>query len=551
MMNEHLRNGLRVGVIFAIATIFLILIAFNVTAAELLGKLLGNQSASSIFGLTPDMFNMLVFFGLLGLWAGGMGARRTPPDTWNQVLLAGLSAGLLFGALVAVFAYLVGMLNVAGVQMTSYLPLMLPASIEQLLTGKSPITGSIILLAVIFAAGVLGALMARGIGRGAWRQSYSAWWGQRKSTFSQAPTVQRVRGNALTRYLSYGVLLLLVFLLPLWIGQYWNYTLGTVGIYVLLGLGLNIVVGLAGLLDLGYVAFFAIGAYTVALLTAPTPHNLLWNFWIVLPIGIVLAATTGVLLGIPVLRMRGDYLAIVTLGFGEIIRILSKSDLLTNFSGGPKGVPNVGGPSLFGITFNDIGFVYLILIAVLLIIFITNRLQDSRVGRAWVAMREDETVAQAMGINTLRFKLLAFGIGAAFAGLGGAIFASRNQFTGPEDFNLMVSINVLCVVIVGGMGSIPGVIAGAFALKGLPEVLRELENYRVMFFGALLVVMMVLRPEGLLPSKRRRLEMREIAEEEGAEEAVKQARVGPPATASPPLNPGNIANISTSDEGGS
>jgi ABC-type branched-subunit amino acid transport system permease subunit len=550
MMNEHLRNGLRAGAIFAIATIFLILIAFNVTAAELLGKLLGNSSATSALGLTPQMFNMLLFFGLLGLWAGGMGARRTPPDTWKMVLLAGVSTGLVFGVLVAAFAYLVGMLNVAGVQMTAYLPLMLPASIEQLLMGKSPAVGSLILLTVIFATSVLGALLARGIGRGAWRQPFSAWWSQRTEVFNQTPTVKRIQGSTLARYFFYGILLLLVFLMPLWIGQYWNYTLGTVGIYVLLGLGLNIVVGLAGLLDLGYVAFFAIGAYTVALLTAPTPHNYLWNFWIVLPIGIVLAATAGVLLGIPVLRMRGDYLAIVTLGFGEIIRILSKSDLLTAFSGGPKGVPNIGGPSIFGIPFNDIGFVYLIMAAVLLIIFVTTRLQDSRVGRAWIAMREDETVAQAMGINTLRHKLLAFAIGAAFAGLGGAIFASRNQFTGPEDFNLMVSINVLCVVIVGGMGSIPGVIAGAFALKGLPEVLRELENYRVMFFGALLVVMMVMRPEGLIPSRRRRLEMQEVKAEEEAEEVGKQARVGPPAPAPPPLNPGNITNISA-DEGGS
>ncbi len=548
MMNEHIRNGMRAGSVYAITTIFLILIGFNITAAELLGKFFGNQSASSILGLEPVMFNILAFLGLLSLWAGALGAKRTFKDSWGLVLLAGGTTGLFYGVLVAVFSYLVGIINAVGIQMTGYLPMMLPASINQLLLGKSPVAGSVTLFIVIFGFSVLGSLLARAIGRGAWRKPFSAWWNQRATAFNQNSTVQKVQSNALARYFLYGVLLLFVFLLPLWIGQYWNYTLGTVGIYVLLGLGLNIVVGLAGLLDLGYVAFFAIGAYSVALLTAPTPHNLLWNFWIVLPIGIVLAATAGVLLGIPVLRMRGDYLAIVTLGFGEIIRILSKSDLLTGFSGGPKGVPNVGSPSLFGIRFNDVGFVYLILLAVLLIIFVTNRLQDSRVGRAWIAMREDETVAQAMGINTLRHKLLAFAIGAAFAGLGGAIFASRNQFTGPEDFNLMVSINVLCVVIVGGMGSIPGVIAGAFALKGLPEVLRELENYRVMFFGALLVVMMIMRPEGLIPSKRRRLEMREIVEEEAVEESLKTVRVGPPATASPPLNPGNIASIST-DEG--
>jgi branched-chain amino acid transport system permease protein len=295
-------------------------------------------------------------------------------------------------------------------------------------------------------------------------------------------------------------------------GQYWNYTIGTVGIYVLLGLGLNIVVGLAGLLDLGYVAFFAIGAYTMALLTAPAPHHLLWSFWIVLPIGVVIAAITGLLLGAPVLRMRGDYLAIVTLGFGEIIRILSASDVLTPFTGGPRGVPSVSGPTLFGKPFSsNIDFVYLIFLAVLLIIFVTNRLQHSRVGRAWEAMREDEIVSRAMGINTLTQKLLAFAIGAAFAGLGGALFASRNQFTGPEDFTLMVSINVVAVVIVGGMGNIPGVIAGALVLKGLPEVLRQLQDYRVLVFGALLVVMMLWRPAGIIPSSRRKMEVEKDA----------------------------------------
>jgi branched-chain amino acid transport system permease protein len=234
----------------------------------------------------------------------------------------------------------------------------------------------------------------------------------------------------------------------------------------------------------------------------------MWNFWLVLPIGVILAAVTGLLLGAPVLRMRGDYLAIVTLGFGEIIRILSKSDVLTSFTGGPKGVTAVGGPTLFGKPFTSgVDYVYLIFLAVLLVIFVTNRLQNSRVGRAWEAMREDETVSRAMGINTLTQKLLAFAIGAAFAGLAGALFASRNQFTGPEDFNLMVSINVVAVVIVGGMGNIPGVIAGALVLKGLPEVLRQLENYRVLVFGALLIVMMLWRPAGLIPSARRKMDV--------------------------------------------
>jgi branched-chain amino acid transport system permease protein len=361
--------------------------------------------------------------------------------------------------------------------------------------------------------GLLGGVLDMILSQDTWRASFAAWRNRALQSIESQPWMQAIRRSKAVRYIFYTLLLIFVFLIPLGLDERWVYTVGTVGIYVLLGLGLNIVVGLAGLLDLGYVAFFAIGAYTMALLTAPAPHHLLWNFWVVLPLGVLLAASAGIALGIPVLRMRGDYLAIVTLGFGEIIRILSQSDLLASFSGGPKGVPNIGQPSILGLPFNsNRDFVYLIILAVMLIIFITNRLKGSRVGRAWIAMREDETVARAMGINTLQHKLLAFAIGAAFAGLGGALFASRNQFTGPEDHTLMVSINVLSLVIVGGMGSIPGVIAGAFVLKGLPEVLRQLENYRVVTFGALLVLMMILRPEGLIPSTRSRLEMHESVE---------------------------------------
>jgi branched-chain amino acid transport system permease protein len=206
--------------------------------------------------------------------------------------------------------------------------------------------------------------------------------------------------------------------------------------------------------------------------------------------------------------MRGDYLAIVTLGFGEIIRILAKSDALTGFTGGPRGVRAVAGPELFGASLaSTLHFMYLILLGIVLAVFVISRLQNSRVGRAWMAMREDEDVAQAMGIYTLKYKVQAFAISAAFAGLGGVIFASRNKFTGPEDFTLLVSINVLCLVIIGGMGSIPGVLVGALVLKGLPEILRELSDYRMLAFGALLVIMMILRPEGLWPSTRDRMEL--------------------------------------------
>jgi branched-chain amino acid transport system permease protein len=244
------------------------------------------------------------------------------------------------------------------------------------------------------------------------------------------------------------------------------------------------------------------------LLTAPAPITLQIGFWPVLILSVVIAAFAGILLGIPVLRMRGDYLAIVTLGFGEIIRVLIKSDMLSPYLGGPQGIRDIAGPSIFGLSLaNEKAYLYLIILGILITIVFTNFLQNSRVGRAWMAMREDETVAQAMGINTLFYKLMAFATGAAFAGLGGALFAARNQYTGPADHTLMVSINVLCLLIVGGMGSIPGVIVGAFVLKGLPEILRELDLYRMLVFGGLLVAMMIIRPEGLWPAPRRKMEL--------------------------------------------
>ena len=512
-MNTHLRTGSRTGIIFGIFLIFLILIGFQATGADLIGSFLGNKNAGPVFGLAPVALNMMIFFGLIGFWAGSSGARPTRSTRILFSLAGALVAGVVVGLMLGVLAFILGTLNAAGVNMSFYLAELLPATVQQFTLELSPLPAGIIYLVFLTLASGLGGLLAIGVGSDFWQRNVSKRWSQSRQDFMARPGLQRIRSNKLTRFIVYGVLLLIVFLLPTQLGQYWNYTLGTVGIYVLLGLGLNIVVGLAGLLDLGYVAFFAIGAYTMALLTAPVPHHLLWNFWYVIPIGIVLAACAGILLGVPVLRMRGDYLAIVTLGFGEIIRILVGSDLLSSFSGGPRGVPSIGQPSLFGKSFNsNLDFLYLIILAVILIIFVTNRLKASHVGRAWESMREDETVARAMGINTLKYKLLAFAIGAAFAGLGGALFASRNQFTGPDDHTLMVSINVLCMVIVGGMGSIPGVIAGAFVLKGLPEVLRQLQDYRIVTFGALLVVMMIMRPEGLIPSTRRRMELREAVD---------------------------------------
>jgi ABC-type branched-subunit amino acid transport system permease subunit len=520
-MNIHIRNGLRVGVIFGITTIFLVLIGFEITGTRLLSKVFGNAGATDALSTT----NLLIFMGLLGFFAGTAAARRTERDTWSSVLQAGLAAGISYGFWMALFTLLIGSIHAQGIDMRKYLAALSPQELSFYLFNQIPRTAALYYFIFFLITPLFGALIAKLTGRSAARSAADAKLSDLRKRLNQIPSYSRLKASPYLRYASYAVILGIVLLTPLIAGQYWNYTLGTVGIYVLLGLGLNIVVGLAGLLDLGYVAFFAIGAYTVALLTAPEPHNLQWSFWAALPVAVIISALAGILLGVPVLRLRGDYLAIVTLGFGEIIRILSKSDVLMDFTAGPRGVRAIAQPTLFGKAFDsDVAFMYIIILACLFIIFVTNRLQNSRTGRAWIAMREDETVAQAMGINTWKAKLLAFAVGAAFAGLGGAIFASRNQFTGPEDFNLMVSINVLCEVIVGGMGSILGVIAGAFVLKGLPEILRELENYRILAFGALLVVMMIIRPEGIIPSARRRLEIRSEQEEFIEEELKEELR---------------------------
>jgi branched-chain amino acid transport system permease protein len=226
---------------------------------------------------------------------------------------------------------------------------------------------------------------------------------------------------------------------------------------------------------------------------------------------VLMATLWGVILGIPVLGMRGDYLAIVTLGFGEIIRLLALSDALKPFIGGSNGITAVATATLGPIRFNTPQTLfYLILAACLLAVFVSTRVKDSRLGRAWMALREDEDVAEAMGIDLVRTKLLAFATGAAFAGLGGAIFASKLTSVYPHSMQLLISINVLCVVIVGGIGSIPGVVVGALFLIGLPEILREFAEYRLLMYGAALVIMMLTRPEGLLPEARRKLEMHEV-----------------------------------------
>jgi len=292
-----------------------------------------------------------------------------------------------------------------------------------------------------------------------------------------------------------------VLIFPQVFSMYQTNIMNTALIYVVVGLGLNIVVGLAGLLDLGYVAFYAVGAYSYALLNM---HFGL-NFWFALPLGGLLGFLFGIILGFPVLRLRGDYLAIVTLGFGEIIRLVLEN--WNAFSKGPSGIASIPRPGFFGMEFSmnqSIDYMYYLMVAlVIFTIFVVRRLQDSRIGRAWIALREDEIACQAMGIDKTRTKLTAFALGATWAGMAGVMFAAKTTFINPASFTIWESIIILCVVVLGGMGSIVGVICGALILILLPEYLRALSEYRMLIFGVVLVCMMVFRPGGIVSSVRR------------------------------------------------
>ena len=352
---------------------------------------------------------------------------------------------------------------------------------------------------------ILGAILIAG-GTTAWTlfgPSARARWAMRRE---QMPA-SRQRSLTIAQY---GIIVALLLLMPIIVGVFPSEVLNNIGIYVIMGLGLNIVVGMAGLLDLGYVAFFAVGAYTMAVLTTLQEGvggaELGW--WIALPAVIVVTGLAGLLIGAPVLRMRGDYLAIVTLGFGEIARFLFLSDWLAPLFGGAQGIVHIPNISIGPVEL--VGpqvLYYLFLIASAVALFVSFRLKDSRVGRAWSAMREDEDVADSMGVNTVYYKLLAFGIGAMMASVSGALFAAKLGTIFPHSFSVIVSITALSLLIVGGIGSLPGVIIGAIVLVGLPELLREFNEYRLLIYGALLITMMVLKPEGLIPSLDRAAEL--------------------------------------------
>jgi branched-chain amino acid transport system permease protein len=311
------------------------------------------------------------------------------------------------------------------------------------------------------------------------------------------------------RMIRAGIALLVLVLLPALAGSYVGQVLMLVGLYILMGMGLNLEVGLAGLLDLGFVAFFAVGAYTTALLTADAPHAIAHlPYWGAMPIAVFLAIIVGVLFGLPVLGVRGDYLAVATLGLGEIVRVIVQSDFAAPLLGGAQGILQIPKPRLGDFVLSSpVSLFYLTLVASAVAAFVAWRLENSRLGRAWMALRDDEDVAQALGINLVRSKLLAYGLGAAFAGLAGSIFATMLTSVYPSSFQLLISINVLALIIVGGMGSLPGVVLGAIVLIGLPELLREFGEYRYLFYGAVLIVMMRLRPEGLWPSDVRQREL--------------------------------------------
>jgi len=331
------------------------------------------------------------------------------------------------------------------------------------------------------------------------------------------------------------LLVLLPFITDEILGRGWVRIIDFALLFIMLALGLNIVVGFAGLLDLGYVAFFAVGAYTYALLASPQ-LGLHLPFWIILPIGALIAAIFGALLGAPTLKLRGDYLAIVTLGFGEIIRIfLNNMNAPVNITNGAQGISQVDPmrigefslnrtQEIFGITFPAVHLHYYLFLALtLLVIVVTSRLQHSRIGRAWMAIREDEVAATAMGLNTRNIKLLAFVMGASFGGIAGGLFAGFQGFVSPESFSLMESIMILCMVVLGGMGNIGGVVLGGVLLVILPEAFRngagplqqwllgkviiDPESMRMLMFGVALIVVMLWRPAGLWPSNVRRREL--------------------------------------------
>ncbi len=538
-MRIPVRYGLLAGVI-----------ALSISVIGMVVLLAQRELISGIFTLGQ------VFLFLVPVALSYLAAEKAPQGKWGYQLLYGSLTGLI-ASIPLVLLVLVN----DEINLRQFLPNVSPTLIAILTFGKGTIPGIFILIAVttllsLIAAvtsllpgnirrpifigltgtiviGMFSAILSERLrsffGAGVARLIFTrealgpvvalaifliitlvaAWWERRgdrlKERIADSPTLQ----SKPARWTSIGLIITFFLILPFLLGTYLSEVVNNVLIFALMGFGLNIVVGFAGLLDLGYVAFFAIGAYAMALLTSEGHLGVSgMSFWLAIPICIAVAVLAGVILGIPVLRMRGDYLAIVTLGFGEIIRILVLSDLLKPYIGGAQGILQIPKPSVVGLgLIRPDQFYYVVLIGCVIAAFVSWRLSGARLGRQWMALREDEDVAEAMGIKLVNTKLLAFAIGAAFSGLAGSIFASKLTSIFPHSFNLLISINVLCIIIVGGMGSLPGVIVGALFLVGLPELLREFAEYRLLMYGLVLIVMMLARPEGLWPSAVRKREL--------------------------------------------
>lgn len=425
------------------------------------------------FDNRKELLNGIVIFSLVSAIAGLAGSIfYILPATPRKALFYGLSVTLLVGT----FGETVRLVLQENLERDALNSIFRRNTIRQ--------TPALVLFVISTAAGLL------------WTR-----FGQRiRAGFDAAAGSEHPK----TRALGSVIVIALLLALPWMIGRTLSDVAVTIGLFVLMGLGLNIAIGLAGLLDLGYVTNYAVGAYILAVLTSIGPLGLFkgtFTFWMVIPIALLAAMSAGFIFAVPVLRMRGDYLAIATLGFGEIIGKLANSDWLKPLIGGAQGVQAIPKPNFIGIELkNPEELYYIVLVACLITLFVSVRLNNSRAGRQWMAIREDEDVATAMGIDTSRAKLLAFTLSAATGGVAGAIFAAKVGTVFPNSFTVFISINVLSLIIVGGIASNPGIVVGAIVLIGMPELLREFSDFRFLLYGILLIMMMINRPQGLIPT---------------------------------------------------
>lgn len=562
----HLKETLRIGLISGLVAIYLCLVG-----------LVGAFGGRSVIAGVISLGHTWLFITVMG--TGYVAARRVLRQATSPavVIMAAAIAGLVAGSMLAGLVIIGHTVNLRAVLLNASPVLYSLLTFEQGLAGAWLLPAGGALTAAI-AAGILllphfvrrlltwnliwllafglfaGLLRVQLMARGGWMASTArflfgsegltvagallmigivtismvAWSLKGAAVHSRVQALPQ-RGRLMLRLATLALAMTLILILPQVSGPFIAQVIVFVGLYALMALGLNLELGFAGLLDLGFVAFFAIGAYTVGLLTSYGQYGIVaWPFWAAVPVAVFVSLLAGVFLGIPVLGIRGDYLAIATLGFGEITRLLVLSDFLRPWLGGSQGVLGIQKPCLgvlglpqgLGIPRDCMGLelagpqqiYYLIIISAALVAFIAWRLRDSRLGRAWMAIREDEDVAEALGVNLIQSKLLAYGLGAAFAGLSGAIFAVLVGSIFPHSMQLMVSINVVAVIIVGGIGSVPGVLVGALVLIGLPELFREFAEYRLLFYGAALVATMLARPAGLWPSPAIRRELRAAEE---------------------------------------